>query len=260
MEVLPKRSRWVWRKDDLFTGSCFLLFGSVRRGYSLTALISLEMQGFLHWHMIDFEGFFTWHEQVTARCRWQTRTPVLPKAGVRLLRLILDLQARFSSTTLRGLNNAKKKRWHKVLTPIGAELQLNQHYSFQRFPKVSSSSCLLKRHFFSFFGCLVSWGIGCIPCLPCSHWRCDLVGSQTASTASKAKFLGSSHGKGRFDIEIKDFYGLFMGRMFFTKARQTCGACEFLSPERSWQWHVHGLSFGDFWNGKAPKNNQVDML
>lgn len=156
MEVLPKRSRWVWRKDNLFTGSCFLLFGSVRRGYSLTALISLEMQ-------------------VTARCRWQTRTPVLPKAGVRLLRLILDLQARFSSTTLRGFfTTPKKKDGIKWLTPIGAELQLNQHYSFQRFPKgffffflfIKTTIFLL----FRVFSVLRNWMHSLSPLQPLAMW------------------------------------------------------------------------------------------
>lgn len=203
MEVLPKRSRWVWRKDNLFTGSCFLLFGSVRRGYSLTALMSLEMQGFLHWQMIDFEGFFTWHEQVTARCRWQTRTPVLPKAGVRVLRLILDrrFQARFSSTTLRGLNNAEK-RWHKVANPNRSRIALESTLYFPKISKGFFFFLFIKTTIFLLFRCLVSWGIGCIPCLPCSHWRCDLVGKDGIN-CMKSEVLDPPW-KGGFDIEIKD--------------------------------------------------------
>ena len=147
MEVLPKRSRWVWRKDDLFTGSCFLLFGSVRRGYSLTALISLEMQGFLQ----ILKGF------LPDMNKWQ-----LGVAGRLVHQFCPKLECGFSDSSWISRRDfhpppcegwtTQKKDGIKLLTPIGAELQLNQHYSFQRFPKVSSSSCLLKRQFFSFFG------------------------------------------------------------------------------------------------------------
>ena len=73
----------------------------------------------------------------------------------------------------------------------------------------------------------------------------------------KRRSLRSSDGKGRFDIEIKDFYGLFMGRML--DEGKACGACEFLSPRGHGNDTSMGLVSVDL-ERQSTKKNQVDML
>ena len=205
MEVLPKRSRWVWRKDNLFTGSCFLLFGSVRRGYSLTALISLEMQGFLHWQMIDFEGFFylTWTSDssvsladsyTSSAQSWSAGSQTHPGSQIPG-EIFIHHPAR--------VEQRKKQRWHKVANPNRSRIALESTLYFPKISKGCFFFLFIKTTIFLLFrvfSVLRNWMHSLSPLQPLAMW---LGRKPDGINCIKSEFLDPPW-KGRFDIEIKD--------------------------------------------------------